>query len=529
MNICVVVPSVEHKKSASVRIRYVRIQPEIQALGHSLDIKPIHKVDPDDRDYDVVLFSKCHDVRALVLARKRALVGTLVGVDVVDDFLIHDRFARLSGVHYWYRNVIELLDFAVCGTTELETRFRQIAPLVPVHIMNDPGILFDLATLTQAIKCRLRRARESHRLTIGWFGYGDSPYFPLGLHDLVAFSDVLTQLCRHRFAVNVRILTNKSALSGDNLELLGRLPVDYSVDLWSEQAERALLERCYAVFIPVNGQKHSVTKSLNRAVTALTAGTQVLSAGYPLYARLADFVYRDPEQLLTDLEHGTPKLRSETLPSFNALISRVADGRSEARRLVDTLSTMAISDNRRVSYAEPVLTAVVHGQSSNFRVHQFARDYGALSVGGPFCQLDCDFDLRFRLEANAVDLTILVSRNALVRPTKHDGILTRTRLSGQDYDVVTVATDPVSFDVEHAVATAGNSIFERTAGYAILMHRAVTLMACMYPGITACYYSEHVESAWMCETVDLFDIRNSNSQASNNEQATILNHQNCKF
>src|SRR5262249_44064800 len=145
-------------------------------------------------------------------------------------------------------------------------------------------------------------------IQVVWFGNGSNPFFPIGLKDVVAYSWALAELNTGSFDVRLDILTDKLALTPENLARLSKLPIPYHFETWSMEAERQALERALVSFIPVNGQSFSRAKSFNRALTAISSGTQVLSPGFPLYRDLDVAIYNDPSDLLSDIERGRSRI-----------------------------------------------------------------------------------------------------------------------------------------------------------------------------------------------------------------------------
>ena len=179
------------------------------------------------------------------------------------------------------------------------------------------------------------------------------------------------------------------------LSTLQRLPVRYTLDAWSEEKEVELLNASLVAFLPVNAQNFSIVKSLNRAITALCSGTQVLSTGYPLYQSLSPFIYRDPAQLLNDIDRHTLALRQDTTPHFATLIDQVASPSREARSLAEFL--LARCDRRSSQRHEAFrpLAAVLHGRVVRKDTHMFIQRMGGLSVAGPLCRSEVNFDVSF--------------------------------------------------------------------------------------------------------------------------------------
>jgi hypothetical protein len=414
MKICVLAPSASYLASAGVRVRYRRIERPLAELGHELSVLPIAEFKrPQDFKQDVYIVSKCYDARALVAARLIVARGAALGVDLFDDYFSQSSDSRFAWRREWLTALLASADFILCSTPAMQAIARRIAPNHPAHILNDPYGQLDRRAVAEAVTGKLERLHQTRTLRLGWFGVGDNPYFSVGLADVAAFGGELARLRTSRFDVRLEILTHRRAVTADALAALRRLPLPFELDEWTQQREAALLERCSACFLPVNAQSFSVAKSLNRAVTALTGGTQVLSAGYPLYASLGQFVYRDAGQLLADLEESRPLLRPETLESFARSMESYASPAAEAHKL----SAFLQESSQRRATQTPQL-AVVHGPHSARDTHRFVRRLGCLSVASPFATQQVPYDLRFVLRSNGrgIDLLIASDKRRLLAP-----------------------------------------------------------------------------------------------------------------
>ena len=415
MKICVLAPSASYLASAGVRVRYRRIEGPLSELGHELSVVPIAQFKrPQDFKHDVYIVSKCYDARALVAARLIAARGAALGVDLFDDYFSQVSDSRFTWRREWLTALLASADFILCSTPAMQAIAQRIAPNHPAHILNDPYGQLDRRAVAAALAGKLEQLHQTRTLRLGWFGVGSNPYFSVGLADLAAFGRELAPLRTSRFDVRLEILTNRRAVTADALAALRRLALPFELDEWSEHREATLLERCTACFLPVNAQSFSVAKSLNRAVTALTGGTQVLSAGYPLYEPLGKFVYRDAGQLLADLEDRRPLLRPETLESFADLMESYASPTVEAHKLAAFLQ----KSSQRPTTPMPHL-AVVHGPHSTRDAHLFVQSMGGLSVASPFATQQLPYDLRFVLRPNGpgVDLLIASDKRRLLAPT----------------------------------------------------------------------------------------------------------------
>ena len=399
MKICVVAPSQEYLGLAGVRIRYQRIAQHLEQHDHELGIEVIDQFRSLSHfSHDAYLFSKCYDARTALIGRVLRDSGRIVGVDVFDDYFSQQADSRFVAHRDWLRSMSKVTDFFLCSTARMQEVVSEFLPRVPGQILNDPFDEADASRIATAAQRNLERALATRRIDVAWFGVGDNPHFAVGLHDLHAFSHGLAPLDRDGWKVRLSILTNRRALDTNGLARLRQLPVPWTLDEWTVEGERALLNDTLVSFIPVSAQQFSIAKSLNRAISALTAGTQVLSNGFPLYAALGAFVYDSADALTADLARGTLRLRSATVHRLLDQLSTQGDPRIEAAncaRFLEQTLRSKVASQPSVSGTEPVRVGIVHGVRSLGVVHQLAQRLKHLSIGSPFSTESLNYDLRF--------------------------------------------------------------------------------------------------------------------------------------
>lgn len=413
MKICVVVPSAKQLVGAGVRIRYQRIIQPLATRGWILDIVPMEDlVFVDLSEVDFVLFSKCQDARSLVYARKAVEAGACVGIDLFDDYFSQTEDARFLVQRQWLREIGEIAQFAICSTPRMFEVAESYLGVGRCHILSDPYDDLDTDSLGEQIELKAFKARRERKVSIVWFGIASNPSFPVGLDDLASFSGVLRRFAQRDYGAHLTILTNVASIGASTLERLRALPVPFSVVDWTEDREKQLLERSLVAFLPVNFQPFSIAKSLNRGVSALVRGAQVLSAGYPLYAHLDQFSYSDPDVLIDDLEAGMLKLSSSTLPQFASWMTSIADPETESASLVNFLSSLPRplqgygSMNGRL--------AILFVSQGNAAIAHFAKQHGALTIASPFVTKGKPiFDVEIKQGDPDEDLVVTMSDSAL--------------------------------------------------------------------------------------------------------------------
>lgn len=428
MKVTVLVPSEAYRSSAGARIRYDRIAAPLERNGVELELADIGHFDARTADCDAIVISKCHDARAFVAAAECSARGKLVGVDLFDDYFSQASDSRLTRYRNWLAQLIDLCDFALCSTQAMTEVARQYRGSLSTHIVNDPAPSTNFAAAAAISERKLTEARDLRQIRVCWFGVGDNPYFPIGLTDLAAYGNVLGALSRTGFDVSLEVVTNARALSADGLSMLRRLPVQTEIQEWSEDAEQVALNRAFAAFLPVSTQSFSIAKSLNRAITALSAGCQVLSAGYPLYEALDTFIYRDAARLLRDLERGDMRFSAASADKHRRLLESCASAEAEAAGLAQFLNALPAP-----LPADTQPLCLIHGHSTRLETHNFVRHVNGLSVASPYCTAAFDFDVVFRGGQSGLTMSVSNSVTQRLLPEVRASLKSGKRFKGQHY------------------------------------------------------------------------------------------------
>lgn len=409
MKIIFVLAGEDNLASAGVRIRYNRILPNLARMGHEAKIVLITELTSADRlSGDVFIFCKCYDARTIVLADMLRRSGAHVGVDLFDDYFSQRTNPRFVHLRQWLASIVPNLTFAICSTPMMLRLIETLMPDLPGHIINDPFEAVDQDMISQAVERNIERAVRTRVADVAWFGMGDNPHFSVGLQDLSSCFETLRSLRLHGFAPRLSILTNRRALTPGNLELIARSGISYQLKEWTEPLEKELIQNSLFSFLPVNAQAFSVAKSLNRAVTALTGGSQVLSEGYPLYSELRPFIYREVETLLTDVLAGRPLLRQDTVSDLVKMLRTKADPAHETAGFVDFLERL---EHPQVN--EPSTYAVIHGRKTSPAIHKQVQKLQHLSVASPFQAANLAFDVRFSKDPATQTYGLLLTQRAI--------------------------------------------------------------------------------------------------------------------
>jgi hypothetical protein len=382
MKISVLVPGETYRHSAGARIRYGRLVAPLATHGIELELCDIGNFDLSSAETDALVICKCHDARAPLLAIAAHRSGVPVGVDLFDDYFSQADDVRLVRFRQWLNDLSPWLSFILTSTQEMADVAAQFVSKVPVQILHDVAAqgCHTTTSVGAGIEAKLRRTVDEQRLTLAWFGMGDNPYFPVGWTDISAFAGELATLGRlAKMAIELTILTNERSLTPQGLSLLAKLPINAKVRAWSEDAEVELLSQSFACYLPVNAQSFSRAKSLNRAVTALSSGSQILSLGYPLYAPLESFIYRDVEDFATDL--GLRKMRLSS-NRYEALIGKLDELASAERESVKLAKFLTIAGKNKKSGSTRI--AVVHGANTTKAINELARTMAEPTIGSPY-------------------------------------------------------------------------------------------------------------------------------------------------
>jgi hypothetical protein len=187
--------------------------------------------------------------------------------------------------------------------------------------------------------------------------------------------------------------------------------VPFVIREWSKKREDEALSRCLVSFLPVNFQPFSIAKSLNRGLSALVGGTQLLTAGFPLYESLAEYVYDDAASLIDDLENSKLKLCSEKLGEFAEWVGERAAPAAEAQNLAKFFASKTKSSPKEAD--DERHCAVLHGAKSTASINSFTQRLGCLSLASPLLPGGMRCDAHIGFFGNEPSLKLRVSEAAL--------------------------------------------------------------------------------------------------------------------
>jgi|GEM_PF-3563865 len=409
MKVTIVVPSREFLDSAGVRIRYQRFLEPALVQGVSINIAVIDDVAREVSSFscDCYIFCKTFSSEALILSCAMRRQGKMVGHDLFDDYFSQLGDPRLLRYRNWLREVLLFADFAIVGTAVLEKGIQTYLGQhgIATFVVRDPAPLFDLERALRLADSKISFARSSRELRIAWFGIGDNPFFPVGIDDLASCGGHLQKLRSAGWAVDLCIATNARALTADALGHMRYMLGEFCLEQWSVEKESELLDRSAVALLPVNGQSFSRAKSLNRAITALAHGAQILSVGYPLYSDIGALTYRDGAELDVDISNGRHRVGTQHKALIEQFISAFAGG-SEFGRVLSSLWLQHRSHGR---VGQCGTLVCVHGPGSSAQVHKLVVKAGGISVGSPYSNKNWNYQVRFEQQDGGLEMFVACS------------------------------------------------------------------------------------------------------------------------
>ncbi len=445
MRMCVIVPTTAYLKQAGVRIRYQRLAEYLYDKGVVIELKPIEEFTSraELTNYDAYIISKCYDARAHLIAQ--ALHGhKKVIVDLFDDYFTQSQDSRLARLRLWLKQISLYTDMFLCSTEGMAEVAKIYAGKTTVHVLNDPASEIDKESITHLLNAKLSVLNHTRVIKACWFGMGDNPNFEVGLQDLVAQGNQLNQLAVDGYQLDFTILTNQRALTEANLALLRLLPFEFTIEEWSETKEKELLKQSLLCLLPVNAQNFSIVKSLNRVVTALSHGCQVLSLGFPLYQPFNDYIYRTPHEWSADVYNADFNMSADTVEGLINVLNQFASIEQEAESFIEQLNKVTLAENNKMNSQSTIL---VHGMDSSPANHKLVQKLGGLSVASPFCRHKLNFDIRFEWSEEKQQFECHVCEKTLLKLS--DSVRSRAVKVGKKIHRVYYALPPLT-RIEHS-------------------------------------------------------------------------------
>lgn len=409
MKIGIVIPSETFLTSAGVRIRYERFKECLADSNVEIDYITLQQLlDLKSVKYDALTFVKTFEINALLHARRFSRAGVTIGQDIFDDYFSQFDDPRLRRFRNWLGYMAPVTDFLLCSTARVARVVESYVPGVTAAVLDDPVSGFDPFMLAELTQRKVAHALATRTLSVAWFGIGDNPYFRVGIADLASSAGVLAELQDKGWNVSLRIITNRRPFGGDGAHVLRSLTVPWEVVEWTEEVETRELRDAFLAIVPVSCQSFSRAKSLNRAITALNAGCQVLNVGFPLYAPLSKLVYFSVAELLQDLEEGRCRINEQSIAAIFDSFREHANVFEAAHKLQATIADACEEPKIRPSSQ---ITCLVHGEGSKIEGHKIIAQFfsaqkggerAGVTVGTPFANPNWNYDLRFVHSGNRI-------------------------------------------------------------------------------------------------------------------------------
>jgi len=373
---------------AGYRIRYLPLLESLRATKVDIIIKNIND-DLFAEKFDCAIFVKCYEVKSFIIARELMLRRVKVGIDLFDNYFSYTNNYKLEKFRDWLVQICEYCSFVICSTNEMHKSIKKIIGNLPVHIINDTVEFSNANVLANTIKYKIDFAKKNKNIIVVWFGMGDNPYFNVGLNDLIIFIDKIESIKIPGYNIKLEILTNKRSLVVANLARISKFSIEYVIDEWSETKEAELLDRALFAFLPVSFQDFSKVKSLNRALTSLNKGVNIISAGYPLYSIFNDWIYYSSQDACNDIKNNNLKLNSSSHEKILEIASVISNGKLEAENLIHFLDSVDITEDVKKKFI------YISDKTPNFEVHKIISKFGHISAASQFCKKKFNFDVKF--------------------------------------------------------------------------------------------------------------------------------------
>lgn len=334
MRVALVMQGAELEASALSRVRYQRL---VDAAPDRFALTAVENLADT---FDAYVFGKAFQPVVPALSASLAASGKPVILDVCDDYVTERQDVRVQRFVRWHHQMAGIVHAVTAATPALAARLAPFTSRPPI-VLGDPAPDYSIETLQTALAGRQPDVRRLH---LGWFGIASNPYYSVGVADLAAFAGQLGECPgRHRLTA----MTNLSGISPQAAVALSRCPVPVTLKEWSPASEAALLRQVDAAVIPVADQPFSTAKSLNRAVTALVAGTQVLSMGAPVYRDLAPFLYRSLPRLIEDIGQGALRWRASRAWWLASRLAKLASADANVATLERLVTSIRPEPRRR--------------------------------------------------------------------------------------------------------------------------------------------------------------------------------------
>lgn len=277
--------------TASIRLRCLIPMESLATRGHGTSLWHKNK----NASFDVMIFSKIYDDRALATAQNLRKRGTRIVLDLCDNHWFgEDEHLAIAARAARLEKMLKVIDRVTVSTPllakQIAMRFGLEEELIsvvpdPVLPMQPTSVALRGRWEIALLKRYLKRYDQSCHLV--WFGNHGAGHVQSGMEDLKRIRDVI-DVPDHKFSLT--IISNSTA-KYKRIFKGWQMPKHY-VPWRIDTVDRMLMMHDCAV-IPITPNPFTLAKTMNRPATALMAGLQVFADGIPSYRELSAFITLD--------------------------------------------------------------------------------------------------------------------------------------------------------------------------------------------------------------------------------------------
>lgn len=276
--------------TASVRLRALTPITHLSARGYEAALWT-----RDAAPFDVVIFSKVYDDRALEAALAMQAKGTRVVLDLCDNHWFGENCnPEIAARARQLARMIDCADRLTVSTFTLADQLIKRFPIASdrIDVIPDPVIEPQARPMGLRGRFELWHLRRWLRRHVGtqnliWFGNHGANHVRSGMDDLRL---VRTVIERGNSDFTLTIVSNSRTK-------FNRIFADWKVPLfylpWRLDTIDSVMAMHDAAIIPITQSDFTIAKTMNRPATALMAGLDVFADRIPSYDELAPFIVLD--------------------------------------------------------------------------------------------------------------------------------------------------------------------------------------------------------------------------------------------
>lgn len=437
-----------NQKNAGYRVRVLPIATALEK--HS--IKPIiissrefiETIQNIASNAKVVIIAKPSEPEILLCIKYLRSHNVRVLADFFDNYFSWSSALYKRAVSWQWLTTIKASSGVFVSTSYIADTFRQLG-LAEVCVVSDPPpeklpVISDSGNMGLGIKWH-----KLEKLEILWFGISSNPYFNAGIDDLISWGRVVSyindRLCK-KLDIRLTLCTNRVEGVDAALIYFNNSGITTRFVEWEESVCDNLLENSHLVLIPSNLSRFSLSKTHNRCSDALKHQCLVLSSPNGPYHDIPGAVYRDIQQLCTDLAQLDLAHIATLINQSREYLSQTYALSMQAYNLAKLILK---EDNQTNSLAVPTSTIppiLLVGSGTSAVVVKLSRKMGYLSASAR----DFDFKLNFDFiltELNANDGSITLEINGAAK--KGINAILKQRLNDDSYEHT---VEPTVIDIQ---------------------------------------------------------------------------------